>query len=66
VLTLLIFGTYLQLIKDSPSLPLITERTKAIYKVIKKIRLIYTEQYIKEILAIQNGLNTSKLYELLL
>jgi hypothetical protein len=64
VLTLLVFGAYPRLTKDSPPLPSITERTEAIYKAIKEIRRIHAERYIKEALAMRNGLNTSKLHEL--
>jgi len=61
---LLVFSTYLRLTKDSPLLPLIIERTKAIYKVIKEIRCIHAERYTREALAMQNSLNTYKLHEL--
>ncbi len=64
VLTLLVFGVYLRLTKDSPLLSSITERAEAIHKVIKEIRRIYAERYIREVLAMRNGLNTYKLYEL--
>jgi len=64
VLTLLVFGAYLRLTKDSPLLPSITERTKAIYKAIKEIRCIYADRYIREALAMQNSLSTYKLHEL--
>ena len=35
--TLLVFGAYLRIIKDSPLLLFITERTEAIHKAIKEV-----------------------------
>ncbi len=66
VLTLLVFRAYPWLIKDSPPLPSITERTEAIYKAIKEVRRIYIERQVKDVLVIQNELYMYKIHELLL
>ena len=53
--TLLVFGTYLWLIKmDSPSLSTI-KRIEAICTVIKEVRCLYAERQVKDILAIHNS-----------
>jgi hypothetical protein len=52
ILTLLVFRAYPRLTKDLPPLPLITKQTKAIYKVIKEVKCIYTERQVKDVLAI--------------
>ncbi len=61
---LLVFSAYPRLTKDSPLSPSITERTKAIYKAIKEVRRIHAKQYIRDTLAIRNGLNTYRIHEL--
>jgi hypothetical protein len=43
VLTLLVFGAYSCIIRDSLLLSFITERAKAIYKAIKEVRRFYTK-----------------------
>ncbi len=62
--TLLVFGAYLRLTKDSPPSPSITKRAEAIHKAMKEIRRIHAERYIREALAMRNGPNTYKLHEL--
>jgi hypothetical protein len=62
--TLLVFGAYPRLTKDSPPSPSITERAEAINKAIKEVRRLYAERQVKEALAIRNGLNTNKLHGL--
>jgi hypothetical protein len=62
--TLLVFGAYPRLTKDSPLSPSITKRAEAIHKAIKEIRRIHAERYIREALAMRNGPNTYKLHEL--
>jgi len=66
VLTLLVFGVYLRLTKDSPLSPSIIVRTTAIYKVIKELRRIYTERQVRDALIMRNRLNTYRIHELLL
>ncbi len=62
--TLLVFGAYPRLTKDSPPSPSVTERAEAIYKAMKEVRRIYAERQVKEALAMRNGPNTYKLHEL--
>jgi hypothetical protein len=66
VLTLLVFGVYPRLTKDSPLSPSITERAEVINKTMKEVRRLYAKRQVKEALAIRNGLNTNKLHGLLL
>jgi hypothetical protein len=40
----LVFKAYLCIIRDSPLLSFITKQAEAIYKAIKKVRRLYTEQ----------------------
>jgi hypothetical protein len=56
--TLLIFGAYPCITRDSLLSPFITKRAKAIYKTIKKVRRLYAEQQVNNALAIRNRLNT--------
>jgi GAF domain-containing protein len=56
--TLLVFGAYPCMTRDSPPLPFITERAEAIYKAIKKVRRLYAEQQVNNALAIRNKPNT--------
>jgi hypothetical protein len=58
VLTLLVFGAYPCITKDSLPLPSITERAEAIYKAIKEVRRLYAERQVNNALAIRNGPNT--------
>jgi hypothetical protein len=62
--TLLVFGAYPRLTKDSPPSPSITERTEAIHKAIKEVRRIYAERQVRDALAMRNGPNTYKIHEL--
>jgi hypothetical protein len=56
--TLLIFGAYPCITRDSLLSSFIIKQAKAIYKAIKKIRRFYAKQQINNALAIKNKLNT--------
>jgi hypothetical protein len=56
--TLLVFGAYPCITRDSPPSPSITERAEAIYKAMKEVRRFYAERQVNDALAIRNGLNT--------
>jgi hypothetical protein len=56
--TLLVFGAYLYIIRDSSPSPFITKRAEAIYKAIKEVRRLYAEQQVNDALAMRNGPNT--------
>jgi hypothetical protein len=58
ILTLLVFGAYLQLTKINPSSPLVIKRAKAIYIATKKVCCFYTKRQIKNTFIIHNSLNT--------
>jgi hypothetical protein len=62
--TLLVFGAYPRITRDSPLSLAIIERAKAIYKAIKEVRRLNAERQVKEALAIRNGLNTKSLLTL--
>jgi hypothetical protein len=64
--TLLVFGAYPRMTKDSPLLLSIIERAEAIHKAIKEVRRLNAKRQVKEALAIRNGLNTKSLLTLLL
>jgi hypothetical protein len=64
--TLLVFEAYSYITKDSLLSLFIIERAKAIYKAIKKVRRLYAEQQVNNILAIRNRLNTKLVLILLL
>jgi hypothetical protein len=66
VLTLLIFGAYPCITRDSLLSPFITEQAEAIYKAIKKVRRLYTEQQVNNALVIRNRPNTEPVLILLL
>jgi hypothetical protein len=55
---LLIFRAYPRITRDSSLSSFITERAEAIYKAIKKMRRLYTEQQVNNTLAIRNRPNT--------
>jgi phage gp37-like protein len=52
--------------KDSSPLPSITEQAEATYKAIKKVRHLYAEQQVSNVLAMRNSLNIKPLLTLLL
>jgi hypothetical protein len=56
--TLLVFGAYPCITRDSPPSPSITERAEAIHKAMKKVRRLYAEQQVNNALAMRNGPNT--------
>jgi hypothetical protein len=56
--TLLVFGAYPRMTKDSPPSPFITERAEAIHKAIKEVRRLYAERQVNNALAMRNGPNT--------
>jgi hypothetical protein len=56
--TLLVFGAYPCMTRDSLLSPSITEQAEAIHKAIKEVRRLYTERQVNNALAIRNGLNT--------
>ena len=64
--TLLVFGAYPRITKDSPLLLSITKRAKAIYKAIKEVQRLYAKRQVKDALTIRNGLDTEPLLALLL
>jgi hypothetical protein len=66
VLTLLVFGAYPRITRDSLPSPFITERAEAIYKAIKEVRRLYAEQQVNDALAIRNRPNTEPVLTLLL
>jgi hypothetical protein len=62
--TLLVFGAYPRLTRDSPPSPSVTERAKAIHKAMKEVRRLNAERQVKGALAIRNGPNTKSLLTL--
>jgi hypothetical protein len=56
--TLLVFGAYLCITRDSPPSPSITEQAEAIHKAMKEVRRLYAEQQVNNALAIKNRPNT--------
>jgi hypothetical protein len=64
--TLLVFGAYPRITRDSLLSPFITEQTEAIYKAMKEVRRLYAEQQVNNALAIKNGPNTELVLILLL
>jgi hypothetical protein len=62
--TLLIFGAYPCITRDSLPSPFITERAEAIHKAIKEVRRLYAEQQVNNALAIRNRLNTKPILTL--
>jgi hypothetical protein len=56
--TLLIFGAYPRITRDSPPSPSITEQAEAIHKAMKEVRRLYAEQQVNNALAIRNRPNT--------
>jgi hypothetical protein len=56
--TLLVFGAYPRITRNSLPSPFITERAEAIYKAIKEVRRLYAEQQVNNALAMRNGPNT--------
>jgi hypothetical protein len=64
--TLLVFGAYPRMTRDSPPSPFITERAEAIYKAIKEVRRLYAERQVNNALAIRNRPNTKPVLTLLL
>jgi hypothetical protein len=64
--TLLVFGAYSCMTRDSLPSPFITERAEAIYKAIKEVRRLYAEQQVNDALAMRNRPNTELVLILLL
>jgi hypothetical protein len=62
--TLLVFGAYPRMTKDSPPSPSITERAEATHKAMKEIRHLYAKRQINDALAMRNGPNTEPLLSL--
>jgi hypothetical protein len=56
--TLLVFGAYPRMTRDSPPSPSITERAEAIHKAMKEVRRLYAERQVNDALAMRNGPNT--------
>ena len=42
--TLLVFGAYPRIVKESPLLPSLTKRAQAVHKAIKEVRRVYAER----------------------
>jgi hypothetical protein len=64
MLTLLIFGAYPKIIKNSVPLPSVTQRADAISKITKEIRQLYAKRQITDALVIKNGPNTKAILNL--
>jgi hypothetical protein len=64
--TLLVFKAYSCITRDSLSLLSIIKQAEAIYKAIKEVRRLYTEQQVNNALVIRNRLNTKLILTLLL
>ena len=62
--TLLIFGVYPKMIKDSGPSPSITQRAEAIRKATKEIRRLHAERQVKDALAMRNGPTTKTILNL--
>jgi hypothetical protein len=56
--TLLVFGAYPCITRDSLPSPFITEQAEAIYKAMKEVRRLYAEQQVNDALAMKNRPNT--------
>jgi hypothetical protein len=56
--TLLVFGAYPRITKDSPPNPSISARAEAVRKAMKEIQRIHAKRQINEALAMRNGPNT--------
>src|SRR6267378_3464656 len=59
--TLLVFGAYPRMTKDSPPSPSITKRAEATHKAMKEVRRLYAERQVNDALAMRNGPNTEPL-----
>jgi hypothetical protein len=64
--TLLVFGAYPCITRDSLLSPFITERAEVIYKVMKEVRRLYAKRQVNDALAIRNKPNTELVLTLLL
>jgi hypothetical protein len=64
--TLLVFSVYSQLTKIDPSSSLVIKRTKAICVATKKVRRLYTERQVKNVLIIRNSPDIKNTLDLLL
>jgi hypothetical protein len=64
--TLLVFGAYSCMTRDSLPSSSITEQAEAIYKAMKKVRRLYAERQVNDALAIRNRPNTEPVLTLLL
>jgi hypothetical protein len=64
VLTLLVFGTYLQMTElDAPS-PTVTQRANAVKKAMAEIRKLRAERQVADALNMRNGLRTDAVHNL--
>jgi hypothetical protein len=66
VLTLLVFGTYLQIATTNTSFLMITEHSKAITKAIKQIAKLYAKKQVINALKQQNSLNINNTLNVLI
>ena len=64
ILTLLIFGAYFCMQKFDFLFSIIIQRTDAIRKIMKEIRIIKTKKQISDVLNIQNRLITDHFHDL--
>ncbi|CCU76925.1 integrase and RNaseH domain-containing protein [Blumeria hordei DH14] len=62
--TLLVFGAYSRMTKDSPPSPSITKRAEAIRKATLEVRRLYAQRQVKDALSMKNGPNTNSLLNL--
>jgi hypothetical protein len=62
--TLLVFGAYPRMTKDSPPSPSITERAEATHKAMKEVRRLYAERQVNDALAMRNRPNVEPLLAL--
>jgi hypothetical protein len=61
---LLVFGAYSRLIEIDPPFSLVTKRAEAICAASKKIRCLYAERRVKDVLAMRNSPDTKKTLDL--
>jgi hypothetical protein len=62
--TLLVFGAYPRMSRDSPPSPSVIERAEAIQKAMKEVRRLHAERQIKDALSMRNGPNIDNLLKL--
>ena len=66
ILTLLVYGTYLQITKHDPPLLSVTQRALTIKKAMAKVQKLRAKRQVNNALNIRNSPNTLDIYELAL